>query len=115
MTNAEVRLRTVARLLASHAARCRTNGVMLPADLALAFVEAMCGQERPDLAAGGSLGDARCMTFAETAEVLGVSERTVRRLTRSGQIPTVDIGSSPRVRMTDLVAYVVDLPIREVA
>lgn len=105
----------MARLLAAHATRCRTNGVTLPADLALAFVEAMSGQERTEVAAGGVAADARCMIFAEVAEVLGVSERTVRRLARSGQLLTVDIGSSPRVRVTDLVAYVADLPAREVA
>lgn len=115
MTDAEVRLRNVARLLGAHATRCRINGVTLPADLALALAVAIGGQERTEVASGGVAADARCMTFVETAGVLAVSERTVRRLARSGQLLTVDIGSSPRVRVTDLVAYVADLPAREVA
>jgi excisionase family DNA binding protein len=108
-------LRHVAQLLGGHADWCRRNGLTLPADLALAYALAMGGHARPEMAAGNGSGDARCMTYAQTAEALAVSERTVRRLVRGGDLPTVDIGSSPRVRVTDLVAYVAGLPVRTVA
>lgn len=111
MTDADA-LRTVARLLAEHAARCRTNGVLLPPPLALALQVASGGQGRPEMDHTGYPADARLMTLADAAGVLAVSERTARRLAGTGELPTVDVASCPRVRVADLVTYVTALPRR---
>jgi excisionase family DNA binding protein len=106
MNDAEVRLREVARLIASYATRCRTNGVPLPTDVALAFVAATGGQQRPEVAERTVVVDAQCLSYDQVADVLGVSERTVRRLVRSGRLPHVPIGALRRIRTADLVDYV---------
>lgn len=115
MNDSEVRLRRVAQLIGTHAALCRANGVSLPATLALAYVEATGGQGRTEVAPVVAPAEAQCMAFSEVAAVLCVSERTVRRMADRGEIPTVDVSSMPRVRVTDLVAYVAALPMRAVA
>jgi excisionase family DNA binding protein len=45
----------------------------------------------------------------EAAERLGVSLGTVGRLRRIGALPTVRIGHSPRIKLSDLTAYVESL------
>jgi excisionase family DNA binding protein len=44
------------------------------------------------------------LTVADVAQVLRVSTRTVRRLIKSGALPSVTVGRSIRVRLEDLVA-----------
>ena len=50
------------------------------------------------------------LDYRAVADVLSVSERTVRRLTKSGELPAVAIAGSTRVRTADLAAYVEALP-----
>jgi len=55
------------------------------------------------------------MTYGarEVAEVLGLSERTVRVLIAGGTIPSVRVGGRRLVRATDLDAYIAGLPAAE--
>lgn len=97
------------RAIEAYARRCRENGVRLPAALSdLAFL-ATTGQERTnidhaeDVAHDGHV--TTLLTFAEVAERLRVSERTVRRLVSDGSLPAVEVASKRRVHTADLDAY----------
>lgn len=50
------------------------------------------------------------MTVEEAAGHLKVGRSTTFRLLQSGQLPSVKIGGSRRVRRSDLEAYVANLP-----
>jgi len=52
---------------------------------------------------GGSL--ARLRTVTEVADDLRVSNMTVYRLIKSGQLPAVRVGKNYRIRQSDLAAY----------
>jgi excisionase family DNA binding protein len=54
--------------------------------------------------------DRLLLTKGEAAEQLGVSVRTIERLVAAGQLPLVHIESAARFRVSDLEAYVHDLP-----
>lgn len=100
---------------------CRRNGGYLPSAL-LALRDALSslatnGQERPRVVTGPRVVDDGVMTstaspepmvmnFEEVARTLRVSERSVRRLVSSGEIPTVRVGAAPRVRVEDVRQYV---------
>ena len=45
------------------------------------------------------------LNAAEAAGFLGVSTRTLRRLTEARELPSLSIGSARRWRVDDLVAY----------
>ena len=45
------------------------------------------------------------LTVGEVAEILAVSDRTVRRLCASGELPHIYIGSQLRFEKTDLQNY----------
>jgi len=49
-------------------------------------------------------GHDRLRTTQETAEHLGVSADTIRRLTRGGHIPVVYVGRLPRYSISDVLA-----------
>lgn len=51
---------------------------------------------------GGLLG------VPETAELLAVSDSTVRRLIRRGALPAVRVGAQLKVARADLVAFVLE-------
>jgi excisionase family DNA binding protein len=55
-----------------------------------------------------SFARARLLTVAEVAELLRVSNMTVYRLLKAGELPSVRIGKSFRVREDDLDAYLAD-------
>lgn len=46
------------------------------------------------------------LTYVETAEVLGVTDRTVRTLVRTGALPAVRFGGSVRIDPADLREFV---------
>jgi excisionase family DNA binding protein len=50
--------------------------------------------------------DARLLRLREVADVLAVSERSVRRLCRAGLLPTVRLGGSVRFRYVDVQSLV---------
>jgi excisionase family DNA binding protein len=51
-------------------------------------------------------GMALVVDYEEAASELHVSRRTVERLAKNGELPTVSVGGRPRVRSADLNAYV---------
>ncbi len=68
------------------------------------------GQSGSSSVAAPAKGDAGRMplllTYREAAEALAVSEATVKRLVRSGELRPVKVASSPRIAPDELVAYV---------
>jgi excisionase family DNA binding protein len=59
---------------------------------------------------GPLLGD--LMTVAEVGTVLRVSNMTVYRLIRSGELPALRIGKGFRIQRQDLAAYLADGVVR---
>lgn len=57
------------------------------------------------MADSGPLGDDRLVTVAEVAAHMRVSNMTVYRLIKSGQLPALRVGKNFRIRGRDLVAY----------
>jgi excisionase family DNA binding protein len=51
-----------------------------------------------------------CLSVKQTSQRLGISEKTVRRLVASGELPAVKIRSCLLVKESDLVAFISDLP-----
>jgi excisionase family DNA binding protein len=105
----------VARALTAYEKRQRVNGAALPAGWALlsaAFPD-RGRQERPNLAEDDTDGDTPLMALTlnprRVGDALDVSERTVRRLMISGELPSVKIGNARRVRVDDLQRFVADL------
>ena len=47
----------------------------------------------------------RLLTLKEVGLILGLSERSVRRIVRAGDLPAIRIGGSPPIRSADLRAY----------
>lgn len=88
--------------LTRYVATARADGVSPPLELLTlrdALVEvARSGHELPSVAASSDAGDGpsveRKIAFdvREAAEVLSISERSVRRLIADGRLPTVQVG-----------------------
>ena len=57
------------------------------------------------MADSGPLGGDRLLTVAEVAESMRVSNMTVYRLIKAGELPALRVGKNYRIRSTDLVAY----------
>ena len=57
------------------------------------------------MANGGPLGDDRLWTVAEVAEHMRVSNMTVYRLIKSGELPAIRVGKNYRIRGRDLQRY----------
>lgn len=45
----------------------------------------------------------KLLSVSELAAALGVNEETIRRLTRSGELPCTKVGKSVRYRLSDIV------------
>jgi excisionase family DNA binding protein len=75
------------------------------------------GLRRPELVLGNRSDDDPVVTltlaYEDVAKSLRVSSRTVRRMVKTGELPVVEVGGMPRVRMWDLVDYVEQLPVRD--
>lgn len=115
---------TLVEVLRWFASECRRNGASVPSWLP-PFVAAMernpatGGHGRPEfdgLADGldGAgvfvrTGPPMLLTMPEAAAVLGLSERTIRRLVAAGEITPVKVLGRPRLRRDDLTAYVAGL------
>ena len=61
----------------------------------------------------GTLADNECvnrlLTFRDVADTLACSDSTVKRLVTSGELASVHVGRSVRVRPADLQQYINDL------
>jgi excisionase family DNA binding protein len=60
--------------------------------------------------ADAPVDNALLMTYATAAKRLCISESSLYRLIKSGELPTVRIGKSSRITEEDLRAYVEGLP-----
>lgn len=57
------------------------------------------------MADSGALGGDRLWTVAEVAEHMRVSNMTVYRLIKAGQLPAIRVGKNYRIRGRDLSRY----------
>jgi excisionase family DNA binding protein len=57
------------------------------------------------MADGGPMGQDRLWTVAEVADHMRVSNMTVYRLIKAGQLPAIRVGKNYRIRGTDLQSY----------
>lgn len=97
-------------LLAEH---CRREGLPMPPELdrLRVVLSASKGQPVPEFALLGRVVEPLCVDYSSVAARLGVSERTVKRLTSSGRLPAVRIGGRALVRVADLEAFVEQLEV----
>lgn len=104
-----------------HRNRAERNGKALPsafADLEQLLRMSVSGSQRPSMlpvtgqATEPEHVNHRCVSYEQAAALLSVSESTLTRLVRSGDLPTVSIGHAARVRFSDLAAFIEALPAR---
>jgi GAF domain-containing protein len=107
------------RWLPAHFRWCRENGIAVPADLRALFDQVASGgqgvtrlaSDHADTDDGGM--HLLALDYRQVALRLGgVSERSVRRLVDGGVLQSVVVAGCPRVRSTDLAAYVQQLETR---
>lgn len=103
----------VVEALVEHVRRCeRTHHIAPPAELRALISAARNGQERPSNAVGADVADAALVPLLlepdDAARQLGVSERTLRRLERDGEVKAVRIYRSVRFAPEDLEQFVAD-------
>lgn len=95
------------RVLTAYLARCRDNGYLPPPELeSMALLLASDRPCPPELDGFDGTSNLLCVTYDSAAQALSVSRRTVERLVATGALPTVSIGASRRVVVTDLTAFV---------
>lgn len=103
-----------------HVRNLRQAGVVVPAEVEeLAEFLATSVRMRPQATAVAEdseaehsprVADRLLVTKREAAERLGVSIRTIERLVTAGRLPLVHVERAARLRVSDLGAYVHDLP-----
>ena len=69
-------------------------------------------RKRPGAAARGELAGERLMTVSEVAELMRVSNMTVYRLIKSGQLSALRVGKNYRIREGDMDRYLSDRSVR---
>ncbi len=106
MSDGETLIKYAARVLTEVRQRYRRNGLSFPIELeALLHLLANAGQQLPEVAEAAD--NVLAMSYEDAGRRLGVSERTVRRLVASGELPRVQIGAgNSRIAVADLDAYV---------
>lgn len=84
----------LARAIAEHLGWCRRNAIAAPPELSalLDTLTARSGQERPNSPGDEPLGDGVCVNYETAARMLGVSERTVRRMVADGKLTVLPVG-----------------------
>lgn len=97
-------------------AECRRDAVRVPPGLLQlrGLIQVTAGHNGSTSPPPGDLPHTSAVTplllsFDHAADVLEVSHSTVKRLVRTGQLPAVKVGGSPRIRKADLDAYVAGL------
>ena len=60
------------------------------------------------MAQGSSPGPGPLLTVAEVAEVLRVSNMTVYRLIKAGDLPALRVGKNYRIREADLTTFLAE-------
>lgn len=108
--------RHVAAAVRVHIRELRREGLPVPAALAdLAAICASGGLARPNMDGPTGAGDHPGMDpfavdYRSAGDLLGVSDRSVRRLVRAGELTAVPIGGCKRIRVADLQNYLAGLP-----
>jgi excisionase family DNA binding protein len=103
--------------LDSYARQLRRDGRAVPPELAvlLAAFSATSRHEPTEFGADATAGEsgrmAHLLDLDEVALALRVSGRSAERLIASGDLPSVTIGRSRRVRGADLEQYIEQLPV----
>ena len=59
----------------------------------------------------GELAEVMCFTIADTADLLAISPRTVRRYISDDVLQPVGIEGSPRLTLTELVRFTKESPL----
>lgn len=115
MSDPEAVLEYVAAVLTDCRHRFTAAGLPWPVDLESARLLACSGQGRPNPLGDNGSRDDRTMVVAldyeQVASRLSVSARTVRRIVASGELPAIDVGGCPRIRVDDLAAWVAGRPV----
>jgi excisionase family DNA binding protein len=106
VTDSDEALRYIAGLLDDLRRRYRRDGFHWSPELESVRLLARGGHGRSTLDGGAEIGDCLAMSYDVAARRLSVSERTVRRLVESGELPRIDIGGCKRIATEDLAAYV---------
>ena len=68
--------------------------------------------ERPGSPPRDELSSERLMTVSEVAELMRVSNMTVYRLIKSGQLSALRVGKNYRIRESDVNRYLSDRAVR---
>jgi excisionase family DNA binding protein len=114
--NQESLLKHIASELNDIRRQYQQNGRTFPLRLeALRLLAVNGGQSRSEFDAEADAGNSLCMTYATAARRLAISNSSLRRLVKSGDIPTVSVGGSIRIGEADLQAYVATLDRRRSA
>lgn len=101
----------LARAIENYERTCRQNGARLPVALRELHdvLTVSGGQERPTLETGPVVSDSDAMSllhdYDQAARLLGLSERTVRRLVSEGDLRAVEVGRLRRIHRDDLLEY----------
>jgi excisionase family DNA binding protein len=116
----------LAEVLARHRRRLRADGVAMSPEMhsleeVMGLLARFLARNRQEPTILDTVEDAvhaggmaLVVDFEECATELKVSRRTVERLARDGVLPTVSVGGRPRVRSSDLSAFVAGLEPRSV-
>lgn len=104
-------LRHIARELQEIRRKYRRDGQAFPLRLESLRLLAVSGyQGLSGIDADAPVDNALLMTYTRAARRLCISESSLYRLIKSGELPTVHIGGSGRIAEADLRAYVEGLP-----
>jgi excisionase family DNA binding protein len=68
--------------------------------------------KRPGVPPRGEVAGERLMTVSEVAELMRVSNMTVYRLIKSGQLSALRVGKNYRIREADMDRYLSDRSVR---
>jgi excisionase family DNA binding protein len=102
--NSDEALRYIGKTLGDIRRRHIQNGLHWSPELESLRLLASGGPERPFLD-----DDVLAMDYETAGRKLGVSARTIRRLTASGELPRVEIAGCARITTEDLNAFVTGL------
>jgi excisionase family DNA binding protein len=97
--------------VAEHVRRLRRSGLTPPAGLLAYAIRASGGLGRTTVDGLRSSVDSDrvpplALDYRKVADVLSVSERSVRRAVAAGELPAVEVAGCRRVRVDDLAEYV---------